>query len=193
LFGVKAPPVEKAPLLQTNDDRMNQVVFAAGKLWSGVNTVIKPSNGPTSAGIAYFAVTPSVNASGVSGTVSSQGYVAVSNAAALFPSIAVNNSGKGVMTFSLVGSNYLPSAAYVFLDANGASDVHIARAGALPADGFSGYLFAGEPTRNAERWGDYSAASLDESGNVWFATEYIPNLPRTVYANWGTAIGKIKP
>jgi hypothetical protein len=172
---------------------MNQVVFAAGKLWGAVGTVIKPSIGPTSAGIAYFAVTPSVSADSVSGTVSSQGYVAVSQAVAMYPSIAVNNNGKGVMTFTLVGPNYLPSAAYVFVDANGVSDVHIARAGAAPADGFSGYLFGGRPTRTTERWGDYSAASVDESGNVWFATEYIPNQPRTVLANWGTAIGKIAP
>ena len=29
----------------TNDDRMDQVVFAAGQLWGGVNTVIGTSNG----------------------------------------------------------------------------------------------------------------------------------------------------
>jgi hypothetical protein len=119
--------------------------------------------------------------------------VAVNQSVVLFPAIAINNSGEGVMTFTLVGSNYLPSAAYVFIDSNGVSDVHIARAGAFPADGFSGYTFAGKPTRTTERWGDYSAASVDESGNVWFATEYIPNLPRTVFANWGTAIARIKP
>jgi len=36
---------EHEELVRSNDDRMNQVVFAAGKLWSGVNTVVRTSNG----------------------------------------------------------------------------------------------------------------------------------------------------
>lgn len=42
------------------------------------------------------------------------------------------------------------------------------------------------------RWGDYSAA-VSDGNNVWFATEYIPNRPRTALANSGTFIGKIRP
>jgi hypothetical protein len=45
----------------------------------------------------------------------------------------------------------------------------------------------------SSRWGDYSSAAVDEAGNLWFAVEYVPNLPRTLLANWGTLIGKITP
>jgi hypothetical protein len=70
-------------------------------------------------------------------------------------------------------------------------DLRIAAVGAGPDDGFTGYpIFTGERTG---RWGDYSAAVADESGNIWFGVEYIPNLPRTVNANWGTFIGKVTP
>ena len=48
------------------------------------------------------------------------------------------------------------------------------------------------PERTA-RWGDYTAAVADAEGNIWFGVEYIPNLPRTVNANWGTFIAKVTP
>ncbi len=193
LLGIKTPPIEKAPLLDTNDDRMNQVVFAGGKLWGAVNTILKPSNGPTSTGIAWFAVTPSIGTGGLSGAVAAQGYVAVSKATVMFPAIGMNKNGKGIITFTLVGPNYLPSAAYAPIDINGAGDIHIALAGAGPDDGFTGYALAGKPTRGTGRWGDYSAAVADANGDIWIATEYITPDPRTVLANWGTAIARVTP
>ena len=39
--------------MESNDARMNQVVFAAGRLWGGVNTIANP--GPRD-GIAWFSV-----------------------------------------------------------------------------------------------------------------------------------------
>ena len=55
----------------TNDDRMNQVVYADGKLWSAVNTVVRTSNGASSStdrsGIAYFVVSPSTPTAHVGG------------------------------------------------------------------------------------------------------------------------------
>jgi hypothetical protein len=98
------------------------------------------------------------------------------------------------MTFSLTGNDFWPSSAYVRVDAtNGVtSPVRIAGAGALPDDGFTGYTPLSGGT-NIARWGDYSAAVADSAGNIWIASEYIPNLPRTVAANWGTKISKVAP
>ena len=198
--GIKANfgfPNQPQELIASFDDRMNQVVFAAGKLWSGLNTSLVLSTGTVNVGIAYFAVTPSSGGSAtsptVAGTVVKQGYVAVDKANAIYPSIGVNASGKGVMTFSLTGNDYWPSSAYVRIDAtNGANGpVRIAGAGALPDDGFTGYTpFTGT---NQGRWGDYSAAVADSSGNIWIGSEYIPNLPRTLVANWGTKLSKVAP
>jgi hypothetical protein len=67
--------------------------------------------------------------------------------------------------------------------------MRIVATGAAPDDGLTGYpLFVGA---NVGRWGDYSAAVADESGNIWFATEYIPDTPRTTLANWGTFIARV--
>jgi hypothetical protein len=63
-------------------------------------------------------------------------------------------------------------------------------AGAAPEDGFTGYAFFGG--NGVARWGDYSAATADEDGSIWLATEFIPNSPRTQLANWGTFIGRME-
>jgi hypothetical protein len=179
---------ESLQFINTNDDRMNQVVYSNGLLYSGVNTIIGDGS---RTGIAWFAVQPSFNSGtgAVSGRVVHQGYVAVAGDNVIFPSLAFANE-SGVLAFTLVGPDYFPSSAYVKVGEDGTSHVHIAANGAAPDDGFSGYVaYSGG---NVARWGDYSAA-VSDGDKVWFATEYIPHSPRTALADWGTFIGKIKP
>lgn len=184
--------LEHLGLIASNDDRMNQVVFANGHLWGGVNTVVKTPNGPTRSGIAYFIVTPSLSIGSLSASIANQGYVSVNQNSVVFPSIGVNTSGKGVMTFTLVGGNYFPSAAYTPIDAvNGAGAVHVAGPGASSQDGFTEYPAFGAPV--SPRWGDYSAAVADADGSIWLAVEYIPNAPRDILANWGTFVMHVAP
>jgi hypothetical protein len=180
--------------IETNDDRMNQVVFAGGRLFSGVNTVLSV-NGTEQAGVAYFVVKPRVER-GLDARVARQGYVAVSGNNVIFPSIGADEAGDAVMTFTLVGRDYFPSVAYWPL---GGDRVRIAGAGQGPEDGFTGYpsLAGGE---GVARWGDYSAA-VAAGGRIWFAAEYIPaSCPtlscgsnRTQLANWGTFVGSVVP
>ena len=181
-------------LLNANDTRMNQVMFANGKLWGGVNTALV-SNNPSvqRAGIAYFVVTPTFQNSTLSATMFKQGYVSVNGESTIFPSIAVNQSGIGAISFTLVGPDYFPSSAYVLIRPTGnlAGDVTIAGAGAAPEDGFTGYPAETGIPSNVARWGDYSAAVTDANGTVWLASEYIPNRPRTLLANWGTFISNV--
>jgi len=185
----------KLNLLNSNDDRMNQTVFSGGKLWSGLNTAVKTDSGPTTAGIAYFVVTPTTSATGTTtALMSNQGYVAVNSNSVMFPSIGVTaGASRAAMVFTLAGVGFYPSTAYVRLSGAGgiADRVTVYGAGTKPADGFTGYpQFGGNGT---ERWGDYSAASADASGTIWTAAEYIPGtfgFPDSL-ANWGTAIGAI--
>jgi hypothetical protein len=118
-----------------------------------------------------------------------QGYVAVDSENVIYPSIATTEDGSGIITFTLVGPDYFPSAAYVRLEDGPWSSVRIVANGTAPEDGFSGYpKYCG---CNVARWGDYSAAVVS-GDRIWFATEYIPNLPREVYANWGTWVGTVE-
>jgi hypothetical protein len=182
-------------LVAGNDDRLNQVVFADGKLWTAVNTAIKTQNGPTRVGSGYFIVSPSDPNGTLSASVVKEGYVAVNGDNLLYPSIGVTADGRGVITFSLLGPDFFPSAAYASIDAvQGVGDIHIAGAGLGPEDGFTGYdQFGGD----VSRWGDYTAA-VAVGDTVWFATEYIAHpatdkTSRTRLANWATFVAHVTP
>jgi len=185
-------------LIAANDDRMQQVVFSAGNLWTTVPTRIKPGGqGPIRAGAAWFAIAPSVS-NGLSASVVNQGYVSIQSPkqnSVLFPAVAVNAAGKGAIVFTVAGEDYYPSAAYDLVDAvNGAGQIVISDPGFGPDDGFTGYY----PFGRVGRWGDYSAAVSDEGGNIWMATEAInPPLielpPGVLAANWGTIIAAVTP
>ena len=180
---------DKLNLLNSNDDRMQQVVYSGGRTWSALNTVVKTDNALTTTGIAYFVVHPSPTAA----TITSQGYVAVNRNSVMFPSIGVTTGAtRAAMVFTLAGPGYYPSTAYVSLTTGTVTGpVTVYGAGAVPADGFTGYpQFGGS---GVERWGDYSAAVADTDGNIWMAAEYIPGSfgYGPFLANWGTAIGSL--
>ncbi|MDQ2940898.1 MAG: hypothetical protein M3R05_01775 [Chloroflexota bacterium] len=199
--------------LDSNDTRMQQTWYSNGVLWGALDTGARVS-GQLKAGIAWFAVTPTLGAGGkVSGTMSHQGYLALANNNLTYPAIALNTSGKGVIAFTVVGKNYYPSAGYATINSAGqVGPIHIAAAGLGPSDGFTSYkAFVGDPPRT--RWGDYGAAVTDGS-NVWIASEYIaqtctyaqyyPSPPspagfgscgatRTSVANWATRVSKLNP
>jgi hypothetical protein len=186
---------EPEELLSTGDYRMQQVVFADGKLWSGITTSV--SQGPNctdgfetdcKTGIAWFVVEPHFWDDGLEARIRRQGYVSVLGNNVFYPSIGVTDEGKGVMTFTLSGTNYFPSSAYVRINEDRVSSIRIAAQGVAPDDGFTGYPEFGGA--GSGRWGDYSAAVAD-GDTIWFACEFIPGGPRTQLANWGTFIGHL--
>ena len=189
-----------APLVDTNDDRMQQVMFADGKLWSTVTTVAKTRNGPTRTAAAWFALTPGWKGTDLTGAFTGGGYVAVNDQSVLFPSIAVNNDGKGAIGFSIVGPGLYPGTGYAKVSlATGVTEVKLTSRGVFPDDGFSGYPVFDD---RGGRWGDYSAAVVDAHGDIWVANETIPcqellgpgnGCYRSVLANWGTLVAKITP
>jgi len=181
---------EAVGLVQANDARMNQVVFAGGYLWSGINTKVDP--GPRD-GIEYFVVTPSAVGGVAGGSLHAQGYVAAANRFLSFPSIGVNGAGHGIMAFSLMGPNDYPSSAQIAMGAAGASgNIEIVRQGFRPEDGFTCYAAEVGPGALC-RWGDYSASVGTPSGLVFSATEYIGDNSRTFFANWSTFLWPTNP
>jgi hypothetical protein len=197
--------------LDSNDTRMQQVMFANGKLWGALDTALTVG-GANKAGIAWYIVQPSIGAGGLSASIVKQGYLGLANNNLTYPAIGVTASGKGVMAFTLVGADYYPSAAYAPIDAvNGVGAIGIAKVGLGPDDGFTSYkAFVGDPPRT--RWGDYGAAATDGS-DVWIASEYIGqtctlaqyvtntaasplfscNKTRTSLGNWYTRISQLRP
>ncbi|HWC20425.1 MAG TPA: hypothetical protein VG498_25640 [Terriglobales bacterium] len=184
---------EKQQFISTNDHRMQQAVFADGKLWSALTTIVAvEADAVPHAGIAYFALTPSVTPDGALKVQTfRQGYVAARNADLFYPALTMAPGGNGAIAFMVSGADYYPSIAFAHLTLDGAGDVHIVAPGAAPHDGFSGYKYFGGT--GSGRTGDYSAAAVDERGEIWIASEYIPLAPRTLLANWGSFIAQIVP
>jgi hypothetical protein len=163
---------EPEEVLESLDPRMTQVTYANGKLWGAIDTAVTVG-GAIKAGIDWYVINPQVNGHGVSGSIINQGTLALAGNNLLFPAMAVTPSGKGVIGFSVTGSDYYPSAGYATMDArSGAGPIQIAAAGVGPEDGFTGYTPYGGAGQ--ARWGDYSAAAVDGQ-TVWVASEYIAN------------------
>jgi hypothetical protein len=207
LFAAEPAHNEVESRLDTSDTRMQQVVFANGKVWGALGTAVSVG-GATKAGVAFYVVSPRISATGLSGALVKQGQFGVAGNHLSYPTVGVTASGRGVITFTLVGADHYPSAAFAGLDAaTGAGPVQIAREGLGPSDGFTSYkAFVGNPPRT--RWGDYGATAVD-GNNIWIASEYIAqtctlsqwltapigdcNNTRTALANWATRISLIKP
>lgn len=169
--------------LSTGDDRMQNVVFASGHLWGGLNTIVSDGKS-ANAGIAYFDVRPSLTRSGLAATVQGQSYVSVAGNSVLYPGMAVTADGTAAAAFTVSGASYFPSAAYAHLTPSHATGVTIVAAGTAPQDDFSGYpLYGGA---GSARWGDYSWGVAD-GGSLWLATEYIPGGIDSV--SYGTDFG----
>ena len=183
-------------LINTNDDRMNQVTYSQGLLYGAVNSKLKVG-GATQTGIAWFAVDPDFKGPTLTGTIANQGYVAVAGNNVIFPSVGVDADSDGAIAFTLVGPNYFPSAAYSILDKGKVFKlVHVAGAGQDPEDGFTGH-----PQSAAMEWPDGATIPppASDGERIWFASEYIPeacsvNAPpcREVLFNWGTFVASVQ-
>jgi hypothetical protein len=176
------------PPLSVNDDRMQQVEYLNGQLFSSLNTGVGPNGKAGKSGVAWFDVTPK----GSTGTVSHQGYLAAGDTSTLlYPSIGLNQFGRGVLTFSVSGPAHYPSAAYTLFDRTGPTGpIYLSGTGTAPEDGFTCYAAEGYgPTC---RWGDYTASSGDGTGQVVMGAEMIPNTARDQLANWGTFLSTLK-
>ncbi|HEY6960339.1 MAG TPA: hypothetical protein VI408_00475 [Gaiellaceae bacterium] len=183
--------------LNANDSRMQQVVYANGKVWGALDTAVDVG-GQERAGIAYYEVNPN------SGKIVLEGQLGEAGTDYTYPAIGVLPNGKGVMAFTLTGDNAYPSAAYTGIDAKvGAGDVHLAAPGVGAWDGFTQYraFGAGRP-----RWGDYGAAAV-MGNSIWIASEYVAQTcnyatykadptcggTRAPLGNWSTHISQITP
>ena len=205
LFAAEPAHNEVESVLDSNDTRMQQVMFANGMLFGALDTALVV-NGHVQAGIEWFAARPHLTADGVNAQLVNQGYIGAADTNLTYPALAVNENGVGVVAFTLVGTNDFPSAAYAPFSAKvGAGEIHIAAAGVGPDDGFTSYkAFVGNPPRT--RWGDYGAAVVD-GATVWMASEYIGQTctfaqylsgafgscggTRTSLGNWGTRITEV--
>ncbi|MEK6227125.1 MAG: hypothetical protein AABM40_12650 [Chloroflexota bacterium] len=184
LFGSAPAHNEVISKLDSNDTRMQQVMYANGKVWGALDTAVSFDNIPANnkAGVAWYIVKPDVSTGTVSGKVALTGTNGVEGKNIIYPAIGVTPSGRGVVAVTLVGAANFPSAAYAGIDAlAGMGEVQIVATGATTDDGFTSYKAeVGNPPRT--RWGDYGAAAVD-GNSIWIASEYIAQT--CDYTHWG--------
>jgi hypothetical protein len=181
-------PVER---LDPGDFRVISATYSCGRLWATLGSEMLDAQGAKRFVAEYFAFSPRINFPFFTATLVTQGIVSRSGANLLYPAIAVNANQRGGIAFTLVGPNDYPSAAFVPVNNTTVGPVQIARAGNEPEDGFTGYPeFGGNAVA---RWGDYSGAAIDTDGVAYMATEYTPDIARTMLANWCTYIIRLQP
>src|SRR5712691_2611837 len=173
-------------VLNADDDRLQQLQFINGVLWSALDTAVIIHGDATRDGAAWFEVHPSLSGLHVNATILDQGYLAVAGAYLLYPAITQSKDRTVGMVFSITSSTINPSAAYAIRPAAAHASfgsIHVAASGNGPDTGFT----CGGPSSPC-RWGDYSAAVLSGT-NIWMATEYIPPVSsQSTFAKWGTRV-----
>jgi hypothetical protein len=193
-YGSSLTPQGLLALLDGSDSRILSLSYSGGRLYATLGTLVTDASGHFLAGGAYVILSPTFRGGVLAASVQRNGYLLVQNNHLLRPAIGVNPQGKGAVVFTIVGSDYYPSAAFLPIDTfSTASTVQIAAAGQLPEDGFTGYPNLGFPDQGTARWGDYSTAVAASDGSIWMVTQYIPNAPRTQFANWGTFLIRYAP
>src|SRR5919204_622112 len=136
LFGAEPAHTEVISRPDSNDTRMQQVMYANGKVWGALDTALNPDAGPQRAGLAWYIVNPDA------GSVVKQGYLGATGYDFTYPAIGVTASGRGVIAFTATGDTLNPSAAYAPIDANagvGAWNVVTGGTGAAAHAGLTSY------------------------------------------------------
>ncbi len=190
-YGASIGSFAPVPLIDGGDTRVLSLSYSGGRLYLTLATSALDGNGKSVVGGAYAIFSPTFRSNVLSASVLAATYLVVNGASFLRPAIAVNAQGQGAIAGTLVSPALYPSAAFV--PVNGPftvpSTIHVASAGTLPEDGFTGYI----TLPGVARWGDYSDAVVAADGSAWMAVEFIGSLPRTPFANWDTFVMQMQP
>ena len=188
VYGVPPGAQQKGAtsLLDSGDDRMQQVQYVNGDLWGELTTAVTiPGDTAERAGAAWFKVQPQLGKTGnriASAQINNQGYVVVKGSYLMYPALQASTSGIAAIVMTLSGANSFPSAVYTRMGEGQSSfgAVYIAAKGTGPY------------SPSSTRWGDYSWATLSPDGaSFWMATEYIPPPSSQTpdgLQNWGTRV-----
>jgi len=171
-------------LIDINDDRMANVVYRNGSLWT-VHTVFLPSTGVTRSAVQWWQLS-------TTGTVQQIGRIDDSTGTDFYayPSIAVNRQNDLLLGFSHFSASIFAEAAYAFAPFNAGTNTIQSPFTYKLGEAFYDVLLS---TRN--RWGDYSATMVDPVNDLdfWTLQEYASsiNLCSTCTGGWGTWWAKL--
>lgn len=170
-----------------------QPVVRKGTIW-GAHIIYLPAGAPTRSAIQWWQIA-------LDGTVVQRGRLDDPSGVRFygFPSLAVNRNGDMLLGFSSFSAQQFASAAYAYRAAG--DPPGMLRAERVLKDGEDSYIR--DETDHANRWGDYSATSVDpvNDTDLWTIQEYAmtrdPTNPTrdggSVAFRWGTWWGRVIP
>lgn len=180
------------------------VQFAGNRLYGVLPMGSNDTNGFARDIAAWFVVTPTISGPAsnpiLNASVANQGYIVPPNGYSLLnPSFGLNNSGNGILGFSITNPNQnlmggFPSAAIVQVTSGvPQSTIFVTGIGQNSAQSFTGCK--NQPGITRGRWGDYGAATVDAATGIFYAAnEMIPSISYWgMRTNWGTFITKMAP
>ncbi len=153
--------------IQTNDDRITNLVQRNGKLWCA-HTIFRPNPGTaTRSAVMWWQLDTTANPlqNGIIDDPATPSFYC-------FPSISVNKNDDAVVGFANMSANIHPSAAYAMRYSSDPLDSM--RPLFTYRHGKNTYVQRFGGTEN--RWGDYSSTCIDPSNNVdfWTIQESVP-------------------
>ena len=177
-----APQLGSSHTIQTDDARIQNVVYRNGSLWA-VQTVFLPAgSSPSHSAVQWWQISPA-------GTVNQFGRLEDATARQFFayPSIAVNSRSDVLVGYSRFSADQYASANYAFRSAD--DQPGTLRADMVLKTGEASFYKPATDGRN--HWGDTSATVVDPVNDLdfWTLQEYAA-LP-SGSDRWGTWWGQI--
>ncbi|HEV2365164.1 MAG TPA: hypothetical protein VGS12_13315 [Caulobacteraceae bacterium] len=196
-LGASLSPPGPVPTLNPDDGRFSAMpYYVNGQVYAVASTAVVASS-TVKTGVATYILNVSGGAPALAASVAAQSIIsAPGNRHLLYPAVAVNSLGQAAIGVTITGAKLFPSTAVILTGTFGPPTINLSAAGAVPADGFTGYTALNPGGGGVERWGDYGEGAVGSDGSFYFGNEYVPDpnvYPRSTYANWGTYITHVKP
>jgi hypothetical protein len=203
--GVTSAPSLNAGLHERNGDFSEftaTIQKAGGNLYGVLPFGSKDGNGFSRDVLAWFILRPTLTSTrSLTANIVRQGYVVPPDGYSLiYPAIAVNKAGKGLIGFTISNPDAnvpggFPSAAVIEFAGSPRGNIIVTGQGATSYDQLAACLHPGPG--GVAPWGDYGAATVDAAtGFFYLGNEYIPDptvFPRSANGNWGTFITQVAP
>ncbi len=171
------------PGITTDDDRLLSAVWQNGVLWTAGNDACTPQGaGSTQSCLRLIQVSTAEGGA----TILQDFDVSAPGVSMYYPAVGLDGSGNLFVAFSQSSASLFASVAALVRLAGAAPDTIGPVQVVEPGQGvYCGFDCSGGAGTN--RWGDYSAVSVDPSNpsQVWVAGEYAASS--TSQGDWGTA------
>jgi len=171
-------------LLDTNDDSLLDATYRNGTLWVSGNDACVPTGDNAVRSCARLMQVTTTAPMAIT-----QDFDFAQNGGYFyFPAVRTDSGGNLVTVFTGSSSNTFASVYAGVQNASIANNTNKLTAFSLVYGGLAAYSVS------PPRWGDYSGAATDPSGNgVWIAGEYADTPDFFFGPIWSTAVARVQP